>query len=212
MPIAHVKLNNNYQLSASLCLRIVRIYWGTFQTSCSVSALYLQMIIYYQCPLWLWLPCVRVTPARFCTVATFSSDFPIGRLAWLAGWQCGSKVGVTTEIDQGERADWLLIYHPCSQRRSSCRGQEGSLLEHNRTEMESLSREGNKSLHKQVTGRNKLLKMGCWSPLAPWVTDLWQCAMQNADCNISVLRWMTKGAFLYKQLSAEINRKHNRTT
>ena len=87
MPIAHVKLNNNYQLSTKycLCLRIVRIYWGTFQTSCSMAALSLQMIIYYQCPLWLWLPCVRVTPARFCTVATFSSDFPIGRLGLVGG-------------------------------------------------------------------------------------------------------------------------------
>ena len=50
-----------------------------------VGSLYLQMIIYYQCPLWLWLPCVRVTPARFCTVATFSSDFPIGRPGLVGG-------------------------------------------------------------------------------------------------------------------------------
>ena len=104
-----------------------------------VGSLSLQMIIYYQCPLWLWLPSVRLTPARFCTVATFSSDFPIGRLVAVVG-------GLTMLLQSGGncsdwsgRADWLLMYHPCSQGRSSCRGIEDSLLEHNRTEMEIVS-------------------------------------------------------------------------
>ena len=88
MPIAHVKLNNNYQLSTFVCVSGLS---GSIEELSRQRVLLcrfylpLQMIIYYQCPLWLWLPCVRVTPARFCTVATFSSDFPIGRPGLVGG-------------------------------------------------------------------------------------------------------------------------------
>ena len=127
MPIAHVKLNNNYQLSTFVCVSGLS---GSIEELSRQRVLLcrfylpLQMIIYYQCPLWLWLPCVRVTPARFCTVATFSSDFPIGRPGLVGGLTMRLQSG-GNYWDWSGRADWLLIYHPCSQGRSSCRGQEG---------------------------------------------------------------------------------------
>ena len=39
--------------------------------------------------------------------------FLLAGSAWLAGWQCGSKVGVTTEIDQWEQTDcWYITLAP----------------------------------------------------------------------------------------------------